>query len=200
MEMSLSLSADQRSEIEQGRLLTAVVGSSLLKCVVVRADLIEQYGYLSDASPDSAVQEVSEAIAATDSDDWKSPKQWRGWAGKLIPRLLFAFLAVWAVAASCLATGFSSSLRQSQFNHDEQLKRTLIPSVQSFQKWKTDGARLTVDAFKPWLHLAKKTPLPNGMTQFDWAIGGREDGHTLVCVKVESSQCVMAIDVYRPEF
>ncbi|MBC8113763.1 MAG: hypothetical protein H7062_05260 [Candidatus Saccharimonas sp.] len=76
--MVLSLSNDERTKIARGALLTAVDGDSKLECVVVRADLFEQFRYLFDASPEVAVEDVSEALVGFDSDDWKSPEEWRG--------------------------------------------------------------------------------------------------------------------------
>ncbi len=200
MEMSLSLSVEQRAEIEQGRPLIAVVGSSLLKCIVVRADLAERLRYLSDATPDAGIQEAAGSLAALDPEDWKRPEEWRASRGKLRTQSIMALIAVWAVVATCFAVGLWSSSRQSQIANDEKLMRTLIPSVDAFQRWKADGMRLTIRAFNVWLPLAQQSVTPEGTTQFRWSVCGREDGCSQVIVDVDSTERVTAINVYNPEF
>lgn len=200
MDMFLSLSADQRAEIEQGRPLIALVGSSHLKCVVVRADLAERLRYLSDATPDAGIQEAAGLLAVLAPEDWKRPEEWRASRGKWRTQKLMALIVVWAVVATYLAVGLWSSSRQTQIAHDEQLKRTLIPSVESFQRWKADGMRLTIRAFNVWLPLAQQSVTPDGTTQFRWSVCGREDGCSQVIVDVDSSERVTAINVYNPEF
>ncbi len=76
--MVLNLSSDERSRIAGGALLTATDEDSQLQCVVVRADLFEQFRYLFDRTPDAALQDVAESLAEFDPDDWKSPEEWRG--------------------------------------------------------------------------------------------------------------------------
>ena len=174
MEMSLSLSADQQSEIEQGRLLTAVVGSSQLHCVVVRADLIEQYQYLSDASPDSGIQEATKANVATDSADGKSPSDWQGAAGKSTPRTLVAFLAIWAVAASVLVVITAShlsltqrKLAQAEIDRHDEMTATIHRLLMDFQGERCKGA--SIHAFHRWLPLARRSENEDGAIDYSWS-------------------------------
>lgn len=206
MEMSLSLSADQRSEIEQGRLLTAVVGSSQLHCVVVRADLIEQYQYLSDATPDSAIQEVSASIASIDPDDWKSPQDWRSGAGKLTPKLLVAFLAVWTVAASVLVVINASKLShaerklaQAEIDHNDEMTAALHRLLRQFKKDHFKGT--WIGAFHHWLPLAKRTEEQDGTIGYSWATKTRNNEGPGSCfIKVDRDERVIMTEAVFPEW
>lgn len=200
MEMSLSLSVDQRAEIEQGRPLIAVVGRSQLKCVVVRADLIEQFQYLTDAAPDAGIQEATESLAGLDPEDWKRPEEWRARNGWWDARTLMVSIAVWAVVATCMAAWLISTSHQTQAAHNEQLKRTLIPVVESVERWKAAGANITLEYFHIWLPFAKRTDSPNGGSQYSWKVGNREEGGPFVVVNVDSKESVTDINVYTPEF
>lgn len=206
MEMSLSLSADQRAEIEQGRPLLAVVGSLNLKCVVVRADLIGTLQYLSDTTPDVGIQEAAESLAVKNPEDWNRPEEWRGGtetsSGKLrlvLTVVLAVAASAWALIATSRLSHIQAQIAQAESDGRDAMTAALYRLIMNFQRERLKGA--SIHAFHRWLPLATRSENDDGTTSYSWTTKeGNIEGPGWVTITVDRDERVLTAEAMAPDW
>ena len=206
MDMSLSLSANQRKEIERGRPLFAVVGSSKLKCVVVRAELIERLQYLSDATPDAGIQEAAESLAERNPEDWNRPEEWRVGTETSTGKLRLVLIVLLAVAASAWALIATSRLShvhaqiaQAESDGRDAMTAALYRLIMDFQRERLKGT--SIHAFHRWLPLATRSENDDGTTSYSWTTKeGNIEGPGWITITVDRDERVLMAEAMAPDW